>query len=155
MTILIVDDDHNMVGMLQRWIEPLGVDIRVARGVEEAISQMTFNPHPDLVLLDLVLPPHSARDTISAIKKLREFNPSLTVIIVSGMDKETILGLVKEVKEVKIEGIIEKGNGFNQTSLLEAMQTAISNAPNLSDLYLSIGEKIQELTKKETQRIKL
>lgn len=151
-TILIVDDDKNMVSMLERFIEPLGVSVRVAYGVDEAIVQMSKEPHPDVVLLDLILPPHHAKQTLEAVDSLKKFNPELRVIIVSGLDKDTIIDLVRAIK---VDGIVEKGNGFNQTNLLRAMMGAMEGCKDLSGLLEKTGTIIADLTKKQTQPIQV
>lgn len=53
--LLIVDDDANLVGALQRRLRPQGYEMRSAYAVDQAIESVKTS-QPDLILLDIKLP---------------------------------------------------------------------------------------------------
>ena len=66
--ILIVDDEPNIIISLEFLMQQAGYELAIARDGEQALTQMaTF--HPDLVLLDVMLP---LRDGFEVCQKIRE-----------------------------------------------------------------------------------
>ncbi len=149
MKILLVDDDDGMLVIWQRFLKPLEAEILTAHGVDEAIAQMREVPPPDVLLLDLVLPPHAALDTVEAIQKLRQFNPDLTVIIISGMDERRLL---ETVANVHVEGVLHKGDKLTQSVLLQAMKVALAASPNSGELLRTVSAIVDNLVSEETKK---
>ena len=54
-TILIVDDDPDILELLKMNLEPEGYNIRMANDGERAVQSACMNP-PDLILLDVMMP---------------------------------------------------------------------------------------------------
>lgn len=156
MTILLVDDDENCRLLWSKMLAPMQADVRFAGSVIEAIEQMTKVPPPDLILLDLKLPPHQAEDTLQAIKLLREFNPQLSVVAVSGMKLDEILRLI-ETSGAMVQGVLSKDESFTQTRLLNAVQTALvrKGKGTYQDTMRVLETVSDALEKKRTDRIKL
>lgn len=67
-TILIVDDDPNLVLGLSVWLRANGYRVVSAADAASAIS-MTLNEKPDLLILDLGLP---AEDGFTVLERLKE-----------------------------------------------------------------------------------
>ncbi len=61
-SVLIVDDEPNIVRSLQFLMTNAGYDVRVARDGEQALDEIA-KTQPDLVLLDAMMP---KRDGLSA-----------------------------------------------------------------------------------------
>jgi DNA-binding response OmpR family regulator len=85
-TILIADDEPNIVISLEYLLEHAGYQVQVARDGQEALDAIARQP-PDLVLLDVMLPRVSGFDVC---QKIRE-NPAwqhIRVVILSAKGRE-------------------------------------------------------------------
>ncbi len=79
--ILIVDDETNIRRMLGALLRAEGFEVAEAPGGNQALLTLE-ETHPDLILLDLMMPPGpSGLETLS---RLRERDPSVPVIMMSG-----------------------------------------------------------------------
>mgnify|MGYP001036195323 CR=1 FL=1 len=92
-TILVVEDEDAVRQVSARTLESLGYNVLVSSDGVEALQ--LFDRHPDrvdLVLMDLVMPNMGGRDLLMS---LRERDPGLKVIVMSGypldMDVEEVL----------------------------------------------------------------
>lgn len=131
MTILLVDDDKNMTEIWSRMLREVGVDIRIADSVDSAIRQMQVLPMPDLILLDLNLPPHGPAQTLAALDVLRRFNPDLKCVVVTGMQLDS----VKEIVErARVQYVMSKDAQFSQRKLLTAVQAALAGCKDTKEL---------------------
>ena len=92
-TILIADDEPNIVISLEYLLQRDGYQVRVARNGQEALDSIQASP-PDLVLLDVMLPLVSG---FEVCQKIRE-NPALAgmrivMLTAKGRDVEMSKGL--------------------------------------------------------------
>lgn len=155
MTLLLVDDDENCRILWKRMLTPMGAEIRLAGSVQEAVTQMSKIPPPDLILLDLKLPPFSAEHTLEAIKVLRQFNPNLSVIAVSGMGLDEILRII-EATGVTVQGALSKDDNFTQARLLKAVEVAlVRKGGTYRDTMAMLETVSAAIEKKRTDAIKL
>ena len=67
-TILLIEDNEDVVRFLLRLLEPLGAQV-VAAADGEAARKASKKTPPDLMLVDLILPGMSGLDAVRAIKK--------------------------------------------------------------------------------------
>ena len=91
-TVLIVDDASFMRAVLKKIILQSGHEVvaEAANG-EEAINQYQ-NARPDLVLMDIVMPPTPrAKDGIEALKQIVSANPEAKVIMCSSMGQQALI----------------------------------------------------------------
>ena len=99
-TILVADDDPDIVGWLRRVLEERGYQVYEAADGEAAL-EAALAVLPDLILLDLRMPRMDGREVITRLK-LREETSEIPIIVItaSSVDKETdrvqILGLGAE-----------------------------------------------------------
>jgi diguanylate cyclase (GGDEF)-like protein len=68
--ILIVDDDRDSVELLREWLAMSGYDVATAATGREAL-QKARTTRPDLILLDLLIPPPSGFEVVRALKRDR------------------------------------------------------------------------------------
>jgi len=68
--ILVVDDDRDSVDLLTKWLSMEGYDAFSAGTGAEALERIGRD-HPDLVLLDLLIPPPDGLEVIRAVKRDR------------------------------------------------------------------------------------
>jgi len=126
MTVLIVEDDATIGRIWATYLNPLGAEIRHATSVEEAIEQMRKIPPPDLLLLDLRLSEqHGPEHTVEAIAHLREFNPQLTVIAISGMADDAIQRLIDGHN---VQAGVTKMEITSQSRLLQIVRDGIAQS---------------------------
>ncbi|MGB9724477.1 MAG: GAF domain-containing protein, partial [Chloroflexia bacterium] len=99
-TVLVADDDPDIVGWLRRVLEEQGYQVYEAADGETAL-ETTLAVLPDLIVLDLRMPKMDGREVITRLK-LREETCEIPIIVItaSSVDRETdrvqILGLGAE-----------------------------------------------------------
>jgi DNA-binding NtrC family response regulator len=80
--ILIVDDDSDMLGMLRLVLKKgCASDIVTAQSGREALEILKGGRVPDVVLSDIKMP---AMDGLALLKKIREQDNSISVVIMTG-----------------------------------------------------------------------
>jgi two-component system, chemotaxis family, chemotaxis protein CheY len=91
-TVLIVDDATFMRAVLKKIILQSGHEvIAEASNGEEAINQFQ-NTHPDLVLMDIVMPPMPrAKDGIEALKQIVAADANAKVVMCSSMGQQSLI----------------------------------------------------------------
>lgn len=85
-SILIADDEPNIVLSLEFLLEDAGYRVRIARDGQEAIDAVAAEP-PDLILLDVMLPRLSGFDVCQRIRA----NPTwrgIRVVMLSAKGRE-------------------------------------------------------------------
>ena len=66
-TLLLVDDNQQNLELMQAWLEPLGCRLEVAHDGAEAL-EVAGRSHPDLVLLDVMMPRMSGFEACRRMK---------------------------------------------------------------------------------------
>ncbi len=85
--ILIVDDEPDLVNFLAEEFKVRGLEVDTAlRGLEAVESVMA--KFPDLVLLDVRMP---GMDGIATLKKIKEINPALKVVMMTAIQDEEVM----------------------------------------------------------------
>jgi len=89
--ILIVEDEPDMARGLQFNLEARGYDVVLACDGEQGYRS-AITGHPDLVLLDVMLP---KRDGLDVCRAIRKAEPKLPVVILTarGREDDVVLGL--------------------------------------------------------------
>lgn len=82
--ILIVDDEVHLARILQFTLEHAGYSVRTAFDGEEALEKAR-SEHPDLVILDLMLPIIDGYKVCNVLKSDEEFK-GVPIIILSARD---------------------------------------------------------------------
>ncbi|MDD5305998.1 MAG: response regulator transcription factor [Deltaproteobacteria bacterium] len=85
-TILLIEDEPNLLNSLAFILESEGFDVVRARTGEEGIAVAARRP-PDLVLLDLMLPGMDGFEVAGALRHLREADRS-RIVVLTGSDLE-------------------------------------------------------------------
>ena len=78
--VIVIDDEHDVAEVLCEFLKIKGIEV-LGRGKngKDAI-QLYQKLHPDLVLMDLVMPNY---DGFYGIEKIREFDPKSKIMIIS------------------------------------------------------------------------
>jgi len=78
--ILVVDDDRDSVDLLQQWLSMEGYETAGAGSGAEALRRITAD-RPDLVLLDLMIPPPDGLEVIRTVRKDRALSALPLVVM--------------------------------------------------------------------------
>jgi len=102
--VLVVDDDPDAVELVASMIEPAGFEVIRAYGGEEGINK-SFSEHPDVLILDLMMPDVSGFDVVSRLKADPETR-NIPIIICTSRDptSEDIMRLRRDVVSVMCKG---------------------------------------------------
>lgn len=113
--VLVVDDEADFRKLLTFWLEFKGYAVITAENGQRAIESIK-EKSPDIMFIDLRMP---VMDGIEAIKKIREFDKELPIIIISSYIDDP---RVKEAVAHGISGEFFKGGDFKDgLSLLETI----------------------------------
>ena len=83
--VLIVDDVPDNLAAISEMISDLGVDVRVANSGPVALRYARLPPHPDLILLDVMMPEMDGHDVLRALRADTETR-DIPVIFVTALD---------------------------------------------------------------------
>jgi CheY-like chemotaxis protein len=102
-TILVVDDEPQIVKVCARLLRRFGYEVLTASGGREAIELVhRFGAKISLVLLDMTMPEMSGRQTYETLQKIM---PGLKVLLCSGCSIE---GQAQELLDRGCNGFIQK-----------------------------------------------
>jgi len=82
--ILVVDDEQAICNMLKKFLTQKGYEAIIALSGEEAISKVK-QERPHVVLLDIRMPD---MDGIETLKKIREIDKEVGVIMITAVNEE-------------------------------------------------------------------
>ncbi len=105
--VLIVEDDQLIFSILSRELSDAGFEVSNAFDGEQAIA-VTREKHPDLVLLDILLPRMNGFEVLAALKADTELSP-IPVVILSNLgqpediQKGRELGAIDYMVKVEFE----------------------------------------------------
>jgi two-component system response regulator CpxR len=89
-TLLLVDDDIELSGLLKEYFGSEGFDVRLAHDGIEALDELR-KPGLDLVVLDVMMPRMSGMDVLRELRK--ESRLPVIMLTARGDDMDRILGL--------------------------------------------------------------
>src|SRR5258706_5336237 len=81
--ILLVDDDTDVLSSMQAAFEPTGAVIETANNGNKAVELAEKN-HPDLIVLDMMLPGRSGFLVLEKVKAKKPLNSKPYVIMITG-----------------------------------------------------------------------
>ena len=96
-SILVVDDDTAVCGMLAQFLVDNGYQVTMATSGAEALA-LAANDPPDLVLLDLRMP---GMDGMECLQQLRQRDATLPVVMVTAVDDEVVAARCLELGAVE------------------------------------------------------
>lgn len=88
-TVLVVDDEQQVLSVTSKIIEKLGYTVILAKDGLEAIEKYS-QIQPDLVLMDINMPGIDGTETFF---RIREINPNANIVLMSAF------GLIPSVKD--------------------------------------------------------
>ncbi len=96
-TILVIDDEKNILRSLRMILSGEGFEAVTASSGESAIDRLRSGLYPDAILLDLRLPGIDGIETLRTIRKMEHLGPGVPVIMISG--HATLGDAVEAVKQ--------------------------------------------------------
>lgn len=156
--ILVVDDEDDVINLVSFNLRAAGMEVLVARTGVEAV-ELARREHPDLVILDLMLPELDGISVCELIRKQPESADTPVIMLTAwATDRARLVGLqagandyvtkpfsprelVRRVQSLLAEGALRRKNGMNvelkQLSVdLEHRRVSV----NGSDVPLSADE---------------
>lgn len=125
-TILVVDDDELARSTASRILQRHGYTVIEASRGEEGLEILRKGERPvDLVLLDLIMPGLTGRQTL---EQLRSFDLSLPVVLISGHSVEVI---DSEFERLNVQNLVKKP--YRPVDLVQAIGAALESRPTDSD----------------------
>ncbi|HNQ50606.1 MAG: response regulator [Candidatus Omnitrophica bacterium] len=111
---LLCDDETDFRQLMSFWMQSKGYTVVEASNGQEAV-EIARKENPDIIFLDLNMP---VMDGTEALMKIREFNKTVPVIIISAYVEDK---RAKEAMSAGIAGVFYKGKDFQEgLALLEA-----------------------------------
>jgi PAS domain S-box-containing protein len=102
-TILVVDDEEVILGVLDEWLTSLGYHVITANGAAAALEIFGNRPKGvDLVILDMIMPGMGGGEVLD---RLKVFDPDVAVILSSGYSVE---GEASRIMERGVRAFIQK-----------------------------------------------
>lgn len=92
-SILVVDDDPDVLELHAKLISSLGYHVSQAVGGREAIETVKENP-PDLIVMDLLMPDQDGIETFEAIQQIR---PAQRAIVISGYAGPSMVNTIQSL----------------------------------------------------------
>ncbi|MHB1132519.1 MAG: response regulator [Chloroflexota bacterium] len=141
--ILVVDDEERIVGIVRAYLEKEGYRVATARDGEEALAVFAHE-HPDLVILDLMLPKLSGWDVCRELRRTSQ----TPVLMLTARDDDTdkIVGL-----ELGADDYVTKP--FNPKELVARVRALLRRArPAPAPVTISRGELTVDASRHEARR---
>ncbi len=121
-TVLVVDDEPAVRGMVSSALEILGFHVLAAGDGQQAVD--VFRQHAgeiDLVLMDMTMPRMDGRE---AFLKIRDLRADARVILSSGYSQQDAL---RDLREERPMGFLQKP--YDLTALASQVRSALGAAP--------------------------
>ncbi len=136
-SVLVVDDEPQILRALQTNLRGAGYEVQTAATVAEALAAAAMRP-PDAVILDLVLPDGSGTDVC---RELRTWS-TVPIVVLSavGDEQEKVAAL-----DAGADDYVTKPFGMEE--LLARLRAALRRSPGAGEPVLQVGELVLDLEK--------
>ncbi len=136
--VLLIDDEEEFVETLAERLKTRGLKVETATSGEQAVELAGKNF--DAVLLDLAMP---GMDGIATLKRLRQINPRLQIILLTG--HATVKKSIQAMKLGAVD-VLEKPADIKD--ILDKIEEASSNKADLDEK--DIEEKLADIMRKKS-----
>ena len=139
-TILVVDDDPDILELLKMNLEPEGYTMQTASDGESAVQRATMDP-PDLILLDVMMPHKDGFQVIEELKDIDETkNVPIILVTARGQMEDKIRGL-----DTGADDYITKPFDLREvTARVEAVLGRTRPIKYINPLRHAMGERFSE-----------
>ncbi len=131
-TILVVDDEPNILEVTEEMLQTMGYNVLTANNGREAVALFGKNSLTvDLTILDMIMPGLSGGETYNRIKKIR---PEAKVLLSSGY---SIKGEAQKILDRGCNGFIQKP--YNLEKLSEKLEVVLGGKKVIEPLRPSLS----------------
>lgn len=124
--ILVIDDEPGMRTMIERMLKAGGHTVILAGDGDKGLQLFRTN-QPDVVVTDIIMP---QREGIETIREMRELNPSVRIIAVSGAQPLGGLSFLDIARKFGADAALQKP--FRAAELLGAITSPVNQVPTTS-----------------------
>ncbi|MFQ5786961.1 MAG: sigma-54-dependent transcriptional regulator, partial [Thermodesulfobacteriota bacterium] len=135
-SVLVVDDDEELVSAVKELLERKKYDVITAYSGKEAIEKASTIPDINVALVDLVMP---MMDGFTLLEKLKGIHQELNVIIITGHG--TVPTAVEAMKHGAVDFITKPYDKDVLLNKLEAIKKTYDLEKRVSELKQIISEK--------------
>jgi two-component system alkaline phosphatase synthesis response regulator PhoP len=143
--ILIVDDDHEIARLLKAYLEKAGYSVLTAFDGETALHTLR-REHPDLLVLDLMLPDRDGWDLTRLIRADKTLAETPIIMLTARVeDSDKIVGL-----EIGADDYITKP--FNPREVVARVRALLRRSRggnNNTSQVLQVGELLLDVSRRE------
>jgi len=113
--VMVVDDERDFLFTMEYWLKSKGYEVKTATDGFKAL-ELTKSFNPNIILLDINMP---GIDGVETLKRIREFNKEVPVVIITAFIGEE---RVAAASAYKISGLFYKDKDFKEgLRLLESL----------------------------------
>jgi signal transduction histidine kinase len=141
-SILIIDDNPTNLSVLVDYLEDWGFEIMVARDGETGLERAQI-AHPDLILLDVMMPGIDGFETCQRLKADEE-TAGIPVIFMTALDSTE-----DKIKGFEIGGVDYVTKPIQHQEVLARVTTHL----RIHDLTVNLNDKIVELTQTRSELV--
>jgi phosphoserine phosphatase RsbU/P len=142
--ILIVDDTPENIQILTGILKEKGYQLSVATNGKQALEVLT-RVHPDLILLDVMMPELDGFETCKRIKQTKEWRDIPIIFLTAKTETSDI------VQGFEIGAVDYVGKPFNAHELLARINTHLT----IDQLRRSLAEKNEELARAHKRELEM
>jgi two-component system, OmpR family, alkaline phosphatase synthesis response regulator PhoP len=147
--ILIVDDEPNLVELLRGYLRAEGYDIIVAGDGPTGV-RYAREAHPDLVILDIMLP---GFDGIEACRQIRQFSDAYVLMLTARAEElDKIVGLRVGADDYVTKPFSPREVVARVKALLRRPRSQTSALPDAEPAILRYGELVIDEGRHEVRR---
>ena len=118
-TVLVAEDERNLVEALSFLMRRAGFEVSIARDGPTTV-EMTRTTHPDLVLLDIMLPGFDGFEVVSAIKRdCPDKRPLIVMLTAKGHERDR-----RKALELGVDDYVTKP--FSNRDVVERVRALLS-----------------------------
>jgi DNA-binding response OmpR family regulator len=118
--VLLIEDEERMAELLERALSKIGVSVLRAKDGDEGLA-VALSDHPDLILLDIVLP---GMDGLTLLHNLRKHEHSLDVPVILLTNLSPDDRIIKEVVHDQPSFYLIKAN-TSMEDIVSKVKTAL------------------------------